>query len=88
MAYAILIPRQRQQILSKNKTSLQCNLFQVYAELHVQSHQIICPCTERVRVRVLSEQTVELYAQSMWLDLGNALFADTEVLQAKIHLAP
>ena len=86
VACAALIPRQRQQILSKNKTYLQCNLFQVYGELLVQSHQIICPCTEGVRVCVLSEQMVESYAQSKHLDLGNAPFADTEVLQAKIRL--
>lgn len=88
MACAVLIPRQRQQTLSKNKTYLQCNLLQVYGELRVQSHQIMCPCTEGVRGRVLSEQMVELYAQSKCLDLGNAPFADAEVLPAKIHLAP
>lgn len=84
MACAVLILRQQQQTLNKNKTYLKCDLFQVY----VQVHQIICPCTEPVRVHVLSEQMVESRAQSKCLDLGNAPFADTEVLQAKIHLAP
>lgn len=39
-------------------------------------------------VHVLSEQMVESCAQSKCLGLGNEPFADTEVLQAKIHVAP
>lgn len=60
VACVALSPRQRQQILSKNKTYLKCNLFQVYGELHIQSHQTVCPWTGEVKVHVLGEQMVDL----------------------------